>query len=102
VPRATGAAIAPPVSATSFAGTPYSMITKEKSPIRILFFRDHEVVAAGHARRVTGAAIATIVSRRGPYSMIAEIPHAYSARNFHQERSFRDHGARAWRAGGVP
>jgi hypothetical protein len=38
------------------------MITKEKSPMRALFFRDHEVVGAGRAGRVTGAAIATPVS----------------------------------------
>jgi hypothetical protein len=62
----TGAAIAPPVSATSFAGTPYSMITKEKHVYRVFFFRDHEVVGAGHDRRVTGAAIATSVSGARP------------------------------------
>jgi hypothetical protein len=36
-----------------------SMITKKKHPMRVLFFRDHEGPGAGHACRVTGAAIAT-------------------------------------------
>jgi hypothetical protein len=41
---ASGAAIPPPApTATAALLAALSMITKEKSPMRVLFFRDHEI-----------------------------------------------------------